>query len=75
MSKTPIHPQPPLRSIAQPPATPTNWVLRRLSEPSTWAGVALVVSHAAAAVATRNPADIAAVFGGLAAMLAKEGSK
>ena len=49
-----------------------NYLFSRLAEPSTWAGLALLLSHTATAYATRNPADLAAVLAGMAAVLAPE---
>lgn len=51
-----------------------SYLFRRFAEPSTWAGVALIASHAAQAWATKDPAQLAAVFGGVAAVLAPEKS-
>lgn len=49
-----------------------NILARRLAEPSTWAGLALVASHAITAWSTRDPVAIAATMGGLAAIIAPE---
>lgn len=44
----------------------------RLYEPSTWAGLALIISQAANAYATKDPAAIGSVFAGLAAVFLPE---
>lgn len=52
-----------------------QWILSRLREPSTWAGVGLVITQAAQAWATRDYSAIVAVLGGLLAMAAPEAKK
>ncbi len=52
-----------------------NWIINRLREPSTWAGVGLVITQAAQAWATRDPSAIMAVLGGLLAMATSEAKK
>lgn len=49
-----------------------TYLKNRLSEPSTWAGVALLLAQAAQAVATKDPQAIAAVVAGAAAVLLPE---
>jgi hypothetical protein len=49
-----------------------NFILARLAEPSTWAGIAAVIGTAAQAVATKDPAAIGATVAGVVAMLSKE---
>lgn len=46
--------------------------MKRLREPSTWAGIGLVISSAAQAWATKDPAAVGAVFAGLAGILLRE---
>lgn len=48
-------------------------ILARLREPSTWAGIGLVMTQAATAYATRDPAAVGAVVAGLASIVAPEG--
>lgn len=50
-----------------------SFLLRRLAEPSTWAGVAAIVTSAAQAVATKDPAAIGATVAGVAALVMPEG--
>lgn len=50
-------------------------LLARLCEPSTWAGVGLVVTQAATAIATRDPTAVGAVLAGLASILTPEGRR
>jgi len=50
-------------------------LLRRLAEPSTWAGVGLVLTQAATAYATRDPQAIAAVVAGLVSIAVPEARK
>lgn len=45
---------------------------RRLREPSTWAGIGLVITSAAQAWATKDPQAIGAVVAGLAGILLPE---
>jgi hypothetical protein len=46
-----------------------KWLLARLSEPSTWAGLGLFASQLLPAIATHNPvAIVGAVAGALAAV-------
>lgn len=47
-------------------------LLARLREPSTWAGLALVVQAGAQAVATQDPQAIGATAAAVAAMLLPE---
>lgn len=50
-----------------------KWLLSRLSEPSTWAGLAVLAPAAInAAAGGLNPQSIGAIAGGLAAVLMKE---
>ena len=51
-----------------------NFLKKRLFEPSTWAGIGLVVSAGGVAVASKgaDTAAVAQVFTGLAAILAPE---
>lgn len=51
------------------------FLFARLCEPSTWAGLGLVVTQAATAYATRDPAAVGAVLAGLASIAAPERSK
>jgi hypothetical protein len=46
--------------------------VRRLSEPSTWAGIAALIAAGAQAAATRDPSAIGAVIGGAMAILLPE---
>lgn len=56
-----------------------NYLLARLTEPSTWAGIALVgqtLADHAATIATAGaswPTIAIGILGGLAAIIAKEG--
>jgi len=52
--------------------TTMNYFLKRLKEPSTWAGIGLLVSQAVSAYSTRDPVAIVSVIGGVAAVLAPE---
>jgi len=65
--------------------TPTQWAVftltesetmgyffKRLSEPSTWAGLAVLAGSAANAWATKDPAAIASCLGAAAAIIAPE---
>ena len=47
-------------------------IRRRLSEPSTWAGLALIASQGVTAWTTRDYASMGATLGGLAAVLLPE---
>lgn len=47
-------------------------IAARLREPSTWAGIGLVVTSAAQAWATKDPQAIAAVVAGLAGIVMRE---
>lgn len=49
-----------------------SWIINRLREPSTWAGIGLIVTQAAQAWATRDPSAVVAVLGGILAAVAKE---
>lgn len=49
-----------------------SYIINRLTEASTWAGIGLVITQAAQAWATKDPQAIAAVLGGLLAVLTKE---
>ena len=48
------------------------YLLSLLSQPSTWAGVGLVATNAATALATRDPTAIGAVVAGVVSILAPE---
>ena len=50
-------------------------ILRRLREPSTWAGIGAVITSASHALATRDPQAIGATVAGLAAMFIPEGRR
>lgn len=50
-----------------------QYLKNRLREPSTWLGLAMLLSQGAAAVSTRDPAAIGAVVTGLAGVLMPEG--
>jgi hypothetical protein len=50
------------------------WIAGRLLEPSTWAGVALVVNGIGTAVQTKDPTSIIQTVGGLLAVIMKEGT-
>lgn len=52
-----------------------NALLNRLSEPSSWAGIAAVIGSIAQAVATKDPTAIGAAAAGVAAFLMPEGSR
>ena len=52
--------------------TMSNFLKNRLSEPSTWAGIALLAAQAAQAWATKDPQAIGAVVAGAAAVLLPE---
>lgn len=49
-----------------------NFLLKRLREPSSWAGFAAILGTAAQAVTTKDPAAIGAVAAGIAAIFAPE---
>ncbi|WP_416762732.1 hypothetical protein ACNI65_10010 [Roseateles sp. So40a] len=49
-----------------------SYLLKRLGEPTTWIGIGTVVATAAQAVATKDPAAVAATIGGLAGILMPE---
>lgn len=49
-----------------------SWINKRMTEPSTWAGVGLVITQAATAVATKDPGAIAATLMGLLAIIKGE---
>lgn len=49
-----------------------NFFKARLREPSSWAGFATIFATAAQAVATKDPAMIAALVSGVAAIFAPE---
>jgi hypothetical protein len=51
-----------------------KWLLARLAEPSTWAGLAVFASQVLPAVATHNPLAIAAAVGGALAAVTPEKS-
>lgn len=46
--------------------------MRRLRQPSTWAGIGLVITSAAQAWATKDPQAIGAVVAGLASVILNE---
>lgn len=48
-------------------------IKQRLKEPSTWAGLALLLTQAAQAWATKDPQAIGATAAGVAAILMPEG--
>lgn len=48
-------------------------LLARMREPSTWAGLGLVVTNAATAYATRDPVAIGALVAGLVSIARPEG--
>ena len=50
-----------------------SYFLSMIRQPSTWAGIGLVVTQAAQAVATRDPQAIGATLAGVLAILAPEG--
>ena len=52
-----------------------TYILKRLAEPSSWAGLAAIISAAATAAATKDPQAIGALAAGLAALLLPEGRK
>ena len=52
-----------------------SYLVARIKEPSTWAGVGTLIYAGAHAVATRDPASIAAVVAGVGAVVAPEGHK
>ena len=52
--------------------TMSTFLKNRLSEPSTWAGIALLAAQAAQAWATKDPQAIGAVVAGAAAVLLPE---
>ena len=51
-----------------------KWLLKRLREPSTWAGLAVVIPTAVQAIATGqlDPAQVAQIAAGAAAVLKGE---
>ena len=49
-----------------------NLIIKRLAEPSTWAGLAAIVGTAAQAWATKDPATIGAVVAGVLAVAMPE---
>lgn len=49
-----------------------NYLINRLREPSTWAGLGLVLTQAANAWATRDPGALIAAAAGAAAILTPE---
>lgn len=49
-----------------------HYLIDRMREPSTWAGLAAIIGTAAQAVATRDPQAIAATVAGVVAVLAPE---
>jgi len=52
-----------------------NFLLKRLAEPSTWAGVAAIIGSAAQAMATKDPTAIGATVAGVAALVMPEARK
>lgn len=46
--------------------------MSRLREPSTWAGIGLVITSADQAWATKDPAAVGTLFAGLAGILLRE---
>lgn len=50
-----------------------RWVLSRLTEPSTWAGLAVLATVGEHVAANPTPQNIVATLAGAAAMFAKEG--
>lgn len=52
-----------------------SYLINRLREPSTWAGLALTVSQAAPAIIGHAPGAITTCLFGLAAILFPEGQK
>ena len=50
-----------------------SYLLSLIRQPSTWAGIGLVVTQASQAVATRDPQAIGATLAGVLAILAPEG--
>jgi hypothetical protein len=49
-----------------------KWLLARLSEPSTWAGVGVFASQLLPAIATHNPIAIVGVIAGALAAVTPE---
>ena len=49
-----------------------KWFIARLSEPSTWAGIAVFASQILPAIATHNPVAIIAAVGGAVAAVTPE---
>lgn len=49
-----------------------RFFLQRLTEPSTWAGLAIIAAQAANAWATKDPAAIGTVAAGVASVLLPE---
>lgn len=49
-----------------------QYLLQRMSEASTWAGLAAIMGTAVQAVATRDPQAIAATVAGVVAVLVPE---
>lgn len=52
-----------------------SFLLQRLREPSSWAGIGAIIASAAQAVATKDPAAIGATVAGIAALVVPEGRK
>lgn len=52
-----------------------NFLLRRLAEPSSWAGIGAIIASAAQAVATKDPTAIGATVAGVAALVMPEARK
>lgn len=51
---------------------PKNIILQRLSEPSSWAGIAAIIAAGAQAAQTKNPEAIGAVVAGVLALVMPE---
>lgn len=52
-----------------------GYIANRLKEPSTWAGLAMLLQYGAQAVATRDPQAIGAAVAALVAVAAPEARK
>ena len=52
-----------------------NWLFKRLSEPSSYAGLAGLLTFLPQAIATRDPQAIAGALASLAAVVAPEQAK
>lgn len=59
--------------LNRPKGTPMKWLLARLSEPSTWAGIGLFATQVLPAIQTHStPAILGALVGAIATVTSEQ---